>query len=304
MVARLMRNRFVPSCAAVVALMLGVGGCDKIDARRTAREAAELYRNGKYAQAAELYEASVRTEPNNWVLHHNLGVSYYKLLTKGAAGDTGSAENKQIADKAAEHLLTYLEHNPRETNLRKVVTDIWVESGQMEKAVALWEAEYRKDERNRDVIETIADLIYKKGDWRGAIGWLEKSIAVAPDPDSQASGFLKIGRLCWLKLFNHREGTGAILGAERVLTADIGIGAVQRGLALAPGNGDLVSTLGSLYQQRAMASGSRLGFHLDLASHQHQMRVLSVLKEAQKKQQADQPPAGPAPAGAAGGGGG
>jgi tetratricopeptide (TPR) repeat protein len=280
-----MRTRFGLLClAAVAALALSATGCDEISARRKVQEANEKYKNGRYEEARDLYEAALKSSPDLTIAHHNLGVTYYRLMGRGE-GD------KDNADKATEHLLYFLEHGkgPEKEKIliRKLVTEIWVDSGQVEKALAFWESEHNARPKDTSVIEQLADLEYKRGEWRNAIAWLEKSVAVAETPDTKASAFGQIGTLCFLRLLSGKE---TIQGAERIALADTGIAAIEKGIELQPKNMQLVSTLASLNQQRAFASGSRIGFHIDLAAHQNHMRVFNVLKEEAKKAAEQNPP--------------
>lgn len=288
-VARLMRTRFgLLSFAVVAMLATSATGCDEISARRKVQEANKQYKNGRYEEARDLYEAALKSSPELTIAHHNLGVTYYRLMARG----DNSPENKAIADKATEHLLHFLEHGKGEEKekilIRKLVTEIWVDSGQVEKALAFWETEHNARPRDTSVIEQLADLEYKRGEWRKAIEWLEKSVAVAETPEAKASAFGQIGTLCFLRLLS---GKDTIQGAERIALADTGIAAIQKATALQPKNMQYVSTLASLNQQRAFASGSRIGFHIDLAAHQNYMRVFNVLKEEAKKQAEQNPPA-------------
>lgn len=286
-----MRTRFGLLClAGIAALSLSVTGCDEISARRKVQDANEKYKNGRYEEARDLYEAALKQSPDLAIAHHNLGVTYYRLMQRG----DHTPENQAVAEKATANLLHYLEHGAGEEKekvlIRKLVTEIWVDSGQVEKAIAFWEKEHEKAPKDTSVIEQIADLEYKRGEWRKAIEWLEKSVAVADTPDTKASAFGQIGTLCFLRLLS---GKDTIQGAERIALADTGIAALQKGLSLQPKNMQLVSTLASLNQQRAFASGSRIGFHIDLAAHQNYMRVFNVLKEEAKKQAEQNPPAQP-----------
>jgi tetratricopeptide (TPR) repeat protein len=286
-----MRTRFGLLClAGVAALALSATGCDEISARRKVQEANAKYKNGRYEEARDLYEAALKQSPELTIAHHNLGVTYYRLMARG----DDSPENQAIANKATEHLLHFLQHGGSEEKekvlIRKLVTEIWVDSAQVDKALAFWEGEHQGRPKDTSVLEQLADLNYKKGDWRKAIEWLEKSVAVAETPDTKASAHGQIATLCFLRLLS---GKDTIQGAERIALADTGIGAIQKALALQPKNMQFVSTLASLNQQRSFASGSRIGFHIDLAAHQNHMRVFKVLQEEAKKQAAENPPAEP-----------
>jgi tetratricopeptide (TPR) repeat protein len=287
-VARLMRIRFaILFCIALVAATTSTG-CDEISARRKVQEANEQYKNARYAEACKLYEEALKKSPDLAIAHHNLGVCYYRQVKPGDS----SPENQKVADQATDHLMAYLktsDDSKEQVLIRKLVTEIWVSSSQHERAIAFWEAEHQAHPQDVDVIEQLADLNYKHQDWRKAIEWLKKALAIAQTDDDKAHAYSQIGNLAFLKLLNNRD---AVQGAERIELADTGIGALQKGLKIQPKNMQMVSTLASLNQQRALASGSRIGFHIDLAEHQNFMRVFSVLREEAKKAQAAAAPQG------------
>ncbi len=271
------------ACLAVVGVL--AVGCDEISARRTMQEANDQYKNGRYEEAVALYEEALAKSPDLAVGHHNLGVAYYKLMKRGDL----SAENKLIADKAAEHLQIYLKSDTLDDEVRKLITDIWVDTGQVDKAIAFWTAEHDAKPEGILAIEQLAELTFKKGDWREAIRWLEVGVDISKTPDQKATAYTKIGSLCFVLLLSNKEpGPSQIDGAQRVEVADIGIAALQKGQALSPGSTEIVSVLGSLNVQRGIAAGSRLGYSIDMAAYQNYMRIFGVLREeAQKAQPKD-----------------
>jgi tetratricopeptide (TPR) repeat protein len=279
-----MRVRSLRALVCLAVLGVLISGCDEISARRKIQEANDLYKNGRYEAACELYEAALKLDASLAIGHHNLGVCYYKLIKKGDS----SPENKSIADKSAEHLQAYLKSNAADDDIRKLITDIWVDTDQVDKAVTFWTAEHDAAPKAISPIEQLAELTFKKGDWREALHWLEIGVEVAETPESKAKAYTKIGSLCFVLLINNKEGDKKIDHALRIEVADIGIAALQKGQALMPKSTEIVSVLGSLNTQRGIASGSRLGYSIDMAAYQNYMRIFGVLREeAQKAQPKD-----------------
>jgi tetratricopeptide (TPR) repeat protein len=99
-----MRFAFLALATAVV---VGTAGCKEIDARRTIQQANTKYDNQKYEEARTLYEDALAKAPDLDIGHHNLGVTLYRLMKRR---DT-SAENKELALQAVEHLSFYLDRN-------------------------------------------------------------------------------------------------------------------------------------------------------------------------------------------------
>lgn len=301
-VARLMSLgwRTTLLCTAFLVLLAGLSGCDEISARRKIQRANELYKEARYEEARDLYEAALKLSPGLDIGHHNLGITYYKLAKRG----DDSPENQDIANKAAEHLGVYLKAHPKDNAIRDLMTGLWVDTGQTAKAIAFWTTEHEAAPTNKDVIEKLAGLNFKNGDWRQAIHWYEVEVKVATTDSDRASAYLLIGRLCFNKLFNNKEKTQ---GAERIEVADVGIAALQKAadaLAIkktietikAAGtdparkaidfdvrSAEIMSIIGGLNQQRAIAQGSAWGYYIDNATWQDQLRAVSVLNtEAQR----------------------
>lgn len=280
-------------CLAVVGAL--IGGCDQVSARRKIQKANELYKNGRYDQAIALYEEALALDNSLAIGHHNLGVSYYKIMKRGDK----SPENKAIADKAAEHLQTFLKTNPLDDDIRKLITDIWVDTDQVPKAVAFWTAEHDAAPKAMFPIEQLAELTFGNGDWRDALRWLEVGVEVAETPEAKAKAYTKIGSLCFVLLLNNKSpdsGPKQIDGALRIEVADIGISALQKGQQIMPKSTEIVSVLGSLNIQRGIANGSRIGYSIDMAAYQNYMRIFGVLREeaqkAQPKDAAEEDPSG------------
>jgi tetratricopeptide (TPR) repeat protein len=286
-------------CTALI-LVATVGGCDTNSARRKTQEANELYKEAKYEEARKLYEEALALAPDLEIIDHNLGITLYKLAKRG----DDSPENQDIANQAAEHLGKYLKKHPKDNAIRDLMTGIWVDTGQTDKAIAFWKAEHDANPKNKDVLEKLAGLNFKNGDWREAVRWYGVEVDVAETPSDRASAYLLIGRLCFSKLFNGKDTTQ---GAERIEIADIGIAALQkaaealevkktleaiRSAGTDPGRkaidfdvrgAEIMSIIGGLNQQRAIAQGASWAFYIDNATWQDQLRAVSVLNtEAQK----------------------
>jgi len=297
-----MRTRFVILLCAATAVVLGTTGCDEISARRKVQDGNDEYKNGKYEEAAKDFEEALAKKPGLCIAQHNLGVTYFKLMGEVGSEDDVTAvkdeaqrsemiaqKTRDYADKATTQLEAYLKCKPDPKEvvlLQKLVTEIWMDSDQVDKAITFWEGQHTERPQDTDVLDQLAGLNNKKGDWKKAIEWLNVWVQTAQEPDSKAEAYQKIGNLCFLRLLSNPPSSTEkpIRGKDRIELADIGTAALQQAHNLSPKNPQILSVLASMNQQRALAEGSHIGFQIDLANHQNLMRQFSVLsKQAQEE---------------------
>jgi tetratricopeptide (TPR) repeat protein len=284
-VARLMRMRFVllPSAALIAVVLVGGAGCDEIDARRTIQKANGEYENARYETARDLYEDALKKSPDLEIGHHNLGVTYYRLMKR----HDDSGPNQDVARKAARHLKVFLDKHPRDDKVRNLISDIFGEVKLYDEGIAFWQERIeRVPDEEIFALGVLADFYYKKNDWQHAASQLDRKVEISTTANDKASAHLQIGQMLWSLLFEKKDH-GGIHGEERVRMADRGIASLQKGLALEPSLAlrvELTYYSAMLNQQRAIAAGSRLAYQVDLANYQNYMRSWSVLREEVKKQ--------------------
>jgi tetratricopeptide (TPR) repeat protein len=281
------RKGHVLALLALLAFVFLGSGCDDLNARREIKEANRLYKDGKFEEAAPLFESALQKVPDLSIAHHNLGLTYYKMFR---AGDETPA-NKAVAAQATEHLAKYLEASPNDLHIRDMLTRVWIDSGDYPKALAFWQKEHEVDPKNTDVIEKIAGIHFKAGNWEEAMAWYQKEADVAPDNAGRIAAYINIGKLAWNKLSN-REKT---LGAERIKVADVALSALQKAEALDNRSIEIQGYLASVYEFRSLAHGVSWAASLDRASTQAHRAKWRVLKEEADKaaKQNPTPPAAP-----------
>jgi tetratricopeptide (TPR) repeat protein len=289
------RKGHVLALLALLAFALLSTGCDQIDARRQIKEANKLYKDGKFEEAAPLFESALTLEPGLAIAHHNAGLTYFKMFKAGVE----TPENKAVAAKATDHLGKYLDTNPNDLHIRDMITRVWVDSGDYPKALAYWQKEHDADPKNRDVIEKLAGINFKAGNWEEAASWYQKEADVSPDDAGRIAAYLNIAKLGWNKLSN-REKT---LGAERIRVADLSLAALQKAEALDSQSMEIEGYIASVYEFRSLAHGVSWAAAIDRASTQAHRAKWRVLKEAADKAAKQQNPTAPAPAAPAPAGG-
>jgi tetratricopeptide (TPR) repeat protein len=294
------RKGHVLALLALLALIVVGSGCDAINARREIKEANRLYKDGKFEEAAKLYESALAVDPTLAFAHHNLGVTYFKMFR---AGDE-TPENKEVASKATDHLAKYLAAFPADNQIRDMMTRIWIDAGDYPKALAYWTKEHEAEPTNPDIIEKIAGINFKAGHWQEAIGWYQKQADQATDNAIKLAAYANIAKAANSKLGNNDM---PLLGEQRIQLADLGIGALQKAEALDAKNVEVQNLFGNIYKLRALSHGVSWAAAMDRASMlAHYTRWVGLKKEADAAAaaaaaQEGAPPAGTPPPAKTGG---
>jgi tetratricopeptide (TPR) repeat protein len=286
-------TRAVITSLAMIFVAVGLGGCDELNARSSIQKGNAAYAEQDYDKAAKLFEEAIRLAPDLDVGYHNLGITYSRMFAPGVETDA----NKAIADKATTNLAKWLEKHPKDAKIRKLLTGLWIDSGNYAKALEYWGKEHAENPKARDVIQLIAGIHLKSGDWRTAIVWYYKDVEVAPDTPSKVTAYQSVVRLSFNKLFNSRE---KVRDLERAEIAEIGLEAASLALELDPKNLELTSMSAGLWNNRATAHGPFWAAAIDRTEAQVFEQRARVLREEAKKNQPA--PAAPPAGGAQGGG--
>lgn len=268
-----------------------VAGCDQISARRHIQKGTALYEDNKYEEAAAEFEAGLAIDPSLDVGQYNLGLTYQKLFRPGDE----TPENKANADKAVAAFQAYLKDNPQDSDTAEMVSEIWVNNKDYEKALAYWQAEHDKDAKNTNPIKQIASINFKAGRFDETVKWYVVLAEAEPVVADKVLAYLSVGRFAFVRLAD----TGKVVGDERIHVADLGIAALEKAAKLDPKNIEAENMQGALYNHRALAQGGYWAGAIDRAIGLHHQGVGRVLRDEAKKAQGT--PA-PAPTPAAGGG--
>jgi tetratricopeptide (TPR) repeat protein len=270
------------SVALLLAATFTATGCDQLSARRHIQRGTSLFEDEKFEEAAAEFEEGLKLEPNLAIGHYNAGLTYYKLFRPGDP----SAENKGYADKAVEHFQAWLKDNPNDTDTAEIVSEIWVNNKDYEKALAYWQGEHDAHPKDPNPIKQLASINFKAGRFDETVKWYVAEAEVEPKNEDKVLSYLSVGRLAFVKL-----GDAGMQGEDRIHIADLGIAALQKAADLDPKNIEAENMQGALYNLRSLAHGAYWGEAIDRAIALHHQTRGRVLREEAKKAQ----PAAPAP---------
>ncbi len=276
---------------ALVAALTFVTGCDQISARRHIQKGTALYEDNKFEEAAAEFEAGLAIDPSLEVGQYNLGLTYHKLFRPGDPTD----ENKALADKAVAAFQAYLTSNPTDSETAQLVSEIWVNNKDYEKALAYWTAEHGRNPKNTSPIKQIASINFKAGRFDETVKWYSVLAEAEPAVTDQVLAHLSVARFAYVKLAD----TTKVLGDDRIHIADLGLAALEKAAKLDPKSIEAETMQGALYNHRALAHGAYWAGAIDRAIGLHHQSRGRVLRDEAKKAQGTPAPA-PTPAPGAG----
>jgi tetratricopeptide (TPR) repeat protein len=271
------------ACAA--ALVMGLFGCEELSSRRQIQEGNKLYAEGQFRKAIEVYDEALQRSPELAIGHHNAGLAYFKLFQPGL--DT--PENKGYAQNAAAHFQTYLETEPDDQKVISLLTTIWLDSEQYEKALSYWSGVLAKEPNRRDVIEKVANIHRQAGEYDKALEWHTKRADLETDRGGKVKVYLDIAQMQWSRLQKPE-----VVDAERVAAVDVGLAALQKAETLDPKHTQVQSLLGSLYQHRALGHGAQWAKAVEAASQRYHQIRFTELRKAEAAEAAAPQPGAPA----------
>ena len=254
-----------------VAALIALAGCDELSSRREIQQANKLYLEGRYAKAIELYDSALQRSPDLTIGHHNAGLAYHKLFQPGV--DT--PQNKVYAEKAAYHFTKYLDDEPGDQKIISLLTTIWLDSDQYDKALKYWGDVLAKDPKSRDVLEKLANINRQAGNFDKALEWHTRRLELETDPGAKVKALTDIAQMQWSRLQKPE-----LVDAERVAVVDVGLAALQKAEQLDPKNAVVHSLIASLYQHRALAHGATWAKAIEIASQRFQQVRFSEIQKA------------------------
>ena len=204
--------------------------------------------------------------------------------------DLCAVDDAMLADMSAQHFAKWLDGNPSDLETRGLMTQVWMDSSQYDKAIKYWQALLDKKPNDPDIIGALGGINLKAGDWRTSIEWYNKLAGVATDTAAKVAAYQFIGNVAWSKL-----NSKTLTGPQSVELADRGIGALQHAAELQPENPKPFGLMASIFNFRALAQGASWAQSLDRATAQDLQHVSRVLRDKAKKAEGTGTPAAPAP---------
>lgn len=234
-------------------------GCDELSARREIQKGDKSYGQARFREAVKHYETAL-SKSDIQIGHHNAGLAYYRLFTPGDP----SEENKKWAENSTSHFLKYLGDNPSDKRVIDLITQIWLDSDQYERAIAYWKKVLANSPNDPGVLARLADVNRAAGKYEVAIEWLKKRVAAETTDAGRMKGYTDIANVQYARLTN-----SGLVDADRLAVADSALVALSKATALNPDNAQLAGLTAVIFQLRALSHGASWARNVDAASQRY-----------------------------------
>jgi len=230
----------------VAAIVIGTG-CQSFKERVLLKKGNELYTAQKYEEAIKQYDELIKLNPKSWDGNYLMAVSYLALYHPGSE----HPKDKEYAEKglaAFEKTLELTAPSPDDREkTEKFYLSFLNSTGDKEKAIAYLEKQLGTRPNDLALINQIATLYQKNGNFTKALEYFEKRATM--DPTNKETWYT-LGVNCWARSYH---GGLAVSQEEREQVVDKGIEALNKALAIDPNYFDALSYINLIYREKAKA---------------------------------------------------
>jgi tetratricopeptide (TPR) repeat protein len=227
--------------AAGLALgLIGLGGCNKIQARGEIKRGNEFFKAGNYAAALGSYETAQKLDPGEAKLKKFIGLTYMMMVQPGSK----HPKDVEFASKAMENLSAYVKEHPEDKKANEYLVSMWLQADKYDEAINFYQQRLQADPTDSKAIQSLAAMYFKKGDFAKGFEWLEKRANMEPN---NPEGWVMIGVQAWDRSYHYPD----LDPATRAQVVDKGIAAVERALKIKADNFDALTYINLLYREKA-----------------------------------------------------
>jgi tetratricopeptide (TPR) repeat protein len=222
--------------APIVIAIVMAPGCKNFQERALLKKGNSLYTAQKYEEAIQEYAKLLQVEPNSWDGNYLTAVSYLALYHPGSE----HPKDKEYAEKGIAAFERTLELTPPTPEAREKTERYYLSfldsTGEKDKAIAYLEKQLASRPSDLALINQIATLYQKKGDFTKALEYKE--------------AWYTLGVNCWARSYHGKE---TVSQEEREQVVEKGIMALDKALAIDPNYFEALSYINLIYREKAKA---------------------------------------------------
>ena len=220
-------------------------GCQAMQVRLALKKGNELYRAQKYEEAIEEYQKILNIDRSNWDANYLIAVSYMALYHPGSP----HPKDVEYADKAIKGFEGCLQLEAPDAQTTEKVRGFYLgllsAADRSDKAIAYLEAALQKNPTDAALMNQLAALHNKRGEFEKALEYFEKRAAI--DPGNKEVWYT-VGVACWDRSYH---GGILVSNEERERIVLKGLEALEKALSLDPEYFDALSYINLLYREQA-----------------------------------------------------
>jgi len=233
----------------VVAIVMAPGCTilENVKERALLKKGNALYTAQKYEEAIQEYAKLLELNPKSWDGNYLTAVSYLALYHPGSE----HPKDKEYAEKGVAAFERTLALTPPSPEAREKTERYYLSfldsTGDKDKAIAYLETQLAGRPSDLALINQIATLYQKKGDFTKALEYFEKRANM--DPENKETWYT-LGVNCWARSYH---GGVTVSQEEREQVVDEGIVALDKALAIDPDYFEALSYINLIYREKAKA---------------------------------------------------
>ena len=228
-------------------VLFTASACATFQEKKLLKEANALFTAQKYEQAIGKYQQIIAINPSNWDANYDMALSYLALYHPGSE----HPKDKEYAEKgiaAFEKTLTLTPPSPEALEkTEKYYLSFLDSTGDKDKAIDYLVKQLDKRPNDLALINQIAALYQKKGDFTKALEYFEKRANMDP---TNKEAWYTLGVNCWARSYH---GGVTVSQEEREQVVDKGIQALDKALTIDPNYFDALSYINLIYREKAKA---------------------------------------------------
>ena len=232
----------------VASIAIGTG-CGSFKERVFLKKGNELYTAQKYEEAIKQYDELLKINPKSWDGNYLIAVSYLALYHPGSE----HPKDKEFAEKGLAAFERTLALDAPSPDVREKTEKFYLSfldsTGDKDKAIAYLEKQLAGRPNDLALINQIATLYQKKGDFTKALEYFEKR---ANMDSSNKETWYTLGVNCWARSY-HGSKDKTVSQEEREAVVDRGIKALDKALSIDPNYFEALSYINLLYREKSQA---------------------------------------------------